>query len=406
MNKGKTTVVKKTMKDPELIKLFNQMMGSGEADPNIIIPKYENIYNTAMEVIKILHKFSTNPVSLVVGKSFPKGFSDIQAFSQYWLSAIVNHMLEENEGIFSGMDLKEINSDPDKIMQMLSDVQSKYKVAGLGERYKEFKESKIIKELILLARNLQTAVQTEKERSKSKTHCLEHKSNLTDGFIVNCDGDYLTLFGFSCLDFKQLFYSETMTEEYKKYVLLTLHYIYIRVMNIVREVTSPDVDVERLSEKIVDSVDDLRKHIPRCDLAFNKIKNSVGMLKNNFGEYYKDFVTSQSGHPGIIVENFVIDVAKSQSSDPETARQFRTIVNFYKSRMSSGEIKDPQMKHMLELVQQNLGILEGKMAKTSGAESSTPAEDSESGEKEAEPKPSKNAKKKERRKRESDINNL
>lgn len=399
MQKTKSSVVKKTMKDPELILLFNQMIGTAEADSNIIIPKYENIYNTSVEILKILKKFATNQVSLMVSKTFPKGFQEMESFSDYWLEAINKYALEENEGIMSGMDLKEINSDPEKIMQILSNVQSKYKLEGLTQRYKDFKDSKIVKELILLARNLQNTVQIEKERTKAKTHNLEIKTDLSDGFIINSTGDFLPLFGFSCLDFKQLFYADCATEEYKKYVLLILHYIYVRVMIIVREVTSPDVDVAQLSEKIVDSIDDMRKHIPRCDQAFNKIKNSVSMLKDNFGEYYKDFVTSQNSHPGIILENFVIDVAKAQSSDPETARQFRTIVNFYHTHVSSNKIKDPKIKHMLGMVNQNLNILEGKLARSESTDTEA-----------ADPKPSekskKNAKKKERRKQLADINNL
>jgi hypothetical protein len=209
----------------------------------------------------------------------------------------------------------------------------------------------------MTTRNLKNALMMEKQRSKQSKHNLEEKDHLNSSFITKSDGDFLILFNFTTLDFKQMYYSNHMTPEINKYILFVLHLIYKKCLEMVKEITSPDIDVDKFSELLVKNIDEIRTHIPRCDKAFDKIKSSVGMLKDNFGEYYKDFISSQN--PGIIVENFVSDVAKGSKTDPETTRQFRSIIAFYQKHMQS-RITDPKVKKIFQMVGANLDILEEK----------------------------------------------
>ena len=212
----------------------------------------------------------------------------------------------------------------------------------------------------MVARNIKNALMLEKERSASQKHNLEDKDQLSNNFIVKADGDFLKLFNFSCLDFKQLYYHELMTPELSQYLLKVLYLVYSRSVNIVREITSPDIDVEKFSELLVRNIDEIRKHIPRCDKAFDKIKQSVELLKNNFAEYYKDFISSQN--PGIIIEHFVFDVAQNSEADMATTMQFKEIIKFYREHMQSS-VKDPKIKKIFKMVGENLDILESKCKK-------------------------------------------
>ena len=71
-------------------------------------------------------------------------------------------------------------------------------------------------------------------------------------------------------------------------------------------ITSPDIDISEFSDIIVDSIKQARKMIPRANKAFKKIEESVELLKDNFQNYYKDFITTKN--PTIIIENFILDV--------------------------------------------------------------------------------------------------
>jgi hypothetical protein len=360
--RGKMTVVQKTVKDPELISMFNSMVGASDPDPNIVIPKYERIHSNAQKVVQLLDKFAVSPLARAfsLNTQFEPGFRQIKTFAATSEEALHELQLETNDNILSGEDLQKINADPEKMVEFLNSVDSKFKIAKLGEKYTRLRESRVIKEMIMIARNIKNALMIEKERTRSPHHCLEKREALSDAFIQNCDGDFLTLFNFSNLDFKQLFYSDVMTPEFKRYTLYALYLIQERAMEIVKDITSPDIDVNKFSEILVMHVDKLRRMIPRCDKAFDKLVSSVDMLKGNFSVYYKDFITSQSSHPGVIVEHFILDVSKKHKADMQTTRQFKQILAYYTRQMNSKKIEDPRIKKMISLVSENLDILESR----------------------------------------------
>lgn len=360
MSKTKVSVAQKTMKDPELIDMFNKMVGASDPDPTIVIPKYEEIMNNSIEMIQILESFIKSPFARVFINDFHKAFLEIKEFIDKSKPQLEELKLEKNDKIFSGEDLNKLNDNPEKIQEYLSNIEFRYKITKLGEMYVKLKDSPVIKESIMTARSLKNAVMLEKQRSGTTIHDLEEKDNLSSNFIIKSDGDFMILFNFTSLDFKQLYYHDLMNSQFSKYILFVLHLIYKKVLNIVKEITSPDIDVDKFSELLVKNIDEIRKHIPRCDKAFDKIKQSVSLLKTNFGEYYKDFISSQN--PGIIVENFVIDVAKSSNADISTTRQFREIIKFYRSHMQN-RIKDPKIKKIFKMLGANLDILEDKTNK-------------------------------------------
>lgn len=358
--KVKITKKNKTMKDPDVIDMFNKMIGTSEPDPQVVIPKYEIIMTNSNDIIKILETFMNIPfleklTNQIGGDIFKKGINDIGLFVTKAREQLNSMRLEVNDKIMSGSELFDLNSNPEKMKKYITDVSSTYKINNLGTKYIELKNSDFIKEFIMTARLLKASLILEKNRTLSTTHNLEDKSSLSSSFILNSDGDFLKLFSFSSLDFKIMLLQDSMIDNYVKYVLLTLHLIYKKLIAIIKEITSPDVDADEFANIMINNIDEIRKHIPRCDKAFNKIKQSVGLLRNNFGEYYKDFISSHN--PGIIVENFIVDVAKDSKADISTTRQFREILSYYKKNVHHS-ITDPKIKKVFSMLEENLSIVE------------------------------------------------
>jgi len=142
----------------------------------------------------------------------------------------------------------------------------------------------------------------------------------------------------------------------KKYVLMFLHMMYNRTYEIYKIITSPDVDVDKFVEIVAKSIDEIKTKIPRCNEAFDKIKNATHLLKDNFGDYYKDFVESEN--PTIIMENFISDVAQSAEGSPQLIMQFKRIISFYRKNAEQHMQSNPQLKQVFSMVNSQMSVLE------------------------------------------------
>jgi hypothetical protein len=396
MSKVKVTVAQKTMKDKQLIEMFNQMVGTSAPDPNVVVPKYDKLMELSRETVGILQSFvSTAPPILRV--EFPKGVEEIEQFivkSTEDLKGLT--LVEQTDSALAGEDLNSVNSNPELMNKFMENMGVKYNIEELGETYKNLKDSEFIKSVIMTYRQLKESLAAEAERRKIKMetldteHDLADKTKLKGGFIKKSLGDVLHLFSFSSLNFKELCMasfvgSPNAPKSMYSNILFMLYLIYNKCDQIYKLVSSPDIDVEKFSAALVGNIATIKKQIPRCDEAFNKIEESVNLLRDKFGGYYKDFITSQN--PGIIVENFVLDVAKDSKANSKVTRQFKQIIGFYKKKMA-GQIKDPKIKRIFDLVGANLNILEKKTAKRDGGgEDEDGDDDEEENSEDAEPAP-------------------
>jgi hypothetical protein len=375
MSKVKMSVAKKTMKDPELLDLFNQMVGAGDPDPNIAVPKYDKLLEESTRVVEMFKAFANSPFAKVFRKDYNNAFDDILRFCQESEVTLTNHTLKVTDStrLLSGDKLNALNENPELMQKYINSINSKYDLQELAETYTNLKQCQPVQEIVMITKNLKSVLNMEKERAKTETHNLENKETLSMMFITKCEGTSLMLFNFCALDFKQISYNEELlTPQLQQYMLYFLHILYKRGLEVVRLITSPDIDVNKFSEVLVRNIGEVKKHIPRCDKAFDKIASSVGLLRNNFDDYYKDFVISQN--PGIIIESFVGDVAKSSSADVQTTAQFRKIIQFYKQRMAAAKIDDPKIKKILGMVGSNLDVLEEEVKADHSTSPPVPAE--------------------------------
>jgi len=371
MSKVKVTVAQKTMKDKQLIELFNQMVGTSAPDPNVVTPKYDRLLELSRETVGILQSF-VGTAPQVLRDEFPKGVEEIERFVAKSTTDLDGMTLvEQSEHTLAGEELNSVNANPELMNKLMENLGTKYNTEELGETYKNLKDSEFIKSVIMTYRQLKEALAAEAERRKVKMetldteHDLADKTKLRGGFIKKSLGDVLHLFSFSSLNFKELCMAAFVGSPNKpksmyNNILFMLYLIYSKCDQIYRLVSSPDIDVDKFSEALVGNIATIKKQIPRCNEAFDKIEDSVHLLRDKFGGYYKDFITSQN--PGIIVENFVLDVAKDSKANSKVTRQFKQIIGFYKKKMA-GQIKDPKIKRIFDLVGANLNILEKKTGK-------------------------------------------
>jgi Ca2+-binding EF-hand superfamily protein len=353
----KSGVATKTMKDPELIEMFNQMMGASEPDSKIVIPKYDRLMGLCKDFVNMLIKFVKSPIGLAPDNAPVVGqMIEFIKKSQATLAELT--LVEKRNKIMDAHGLDAINRDPELMAKFLENVGDRYDIVELGKTYIALKDSVMVQEMLMTAKNIRRLLREEKERSGSKLDDLEDPAKLSARFIVKADGFDVQLLNFAKMNFKHLIVSFADDEKLTQYVLIWLRLIYLKCSDCYQVATSPDIDVEKFSEVLVNSIKDIRKHIPRCDKAFDKIEESVKLLQNNFDGYYKDFIQSQN--PGIIIENFVLDVAQDSNSDAQTTLQFRKIISFYKEHMKKSNVKDPKIQKLFEMLGQNLDVLESK----------------------------------------------
>lgn len=318
---SKAKIIKKTLKDQNLVNMFNQMLG-GDGDPEIIKQKTSDLKSLARIIAGILKSFATGPM---------KQFAEYQVWS--------DEFLKFGSATESLVDLD----------------------------YKEIKEHNQTKLLILVCSELVIYA-----------HFLQ-PATLSDKWVLSHPGLVYEPFAFSSLDIKHIWNNASSTSNVKRYCLQTFSLLFNKCHEIYKITTAPDVDVKKFSQVIVDSIDKVKgqPELSRCKDAFEKIKESVTLLETNFGDYYKDMV--QSENPNTIIENFIIDVSQGQNMNLSLMRQFRTIINFYK-KQSSGKIKDPKVKKLFESLNSRMDILESKVTKTGGDENSAVPDESSSSE--------------------------
>jgi hypothetical protein len=205
-----------------------------------------------------------------------------------------------------------------------------------GELYERSKESNMVRTFILVCDRL----------VEYKRH-IEDVNNLSYKFINTMSGVDFAPLPFTSLNFKYLFSLDVIDSRGRDYLMLILNKIYTYSYDLYKEFSKPDINVDEFVKVILANMDEVKKRVPRCGKAFNKIAESVELLKSNFNGYYHDFV--QTKNSSIIMEHFVLDVSRTTDADPETTRQFRKIINYYR-KMTAGKIKDERVNYLFQKV--------------------------------------------------------
>jgi len=233
MPKVKATVATKTIKDPDLINIFNQLTGASDPDPLLVVPKYESLIKEMKDVVNILNT--------MLGSSCPTMFN-FQA--KGWME--VRDFVNRNDPASWQLPVWEpwvsIMGEATTVEEKLEAASvPKYEPAALCTKFRELKESTMVKAL----------VKTCSMMIPFKKY-LQNKVPKHD-FIINDDGLYLKLFSFSSLDFKSIFMSDIISSNRKagEYIMTVLGLIYRKCYAIYKIITSPIIDVDKFANVLV-----------------------------------------------------------------------------------------------------------------------------------------------------------
>lgn len=309
----------------QLIDMFQQLTGDpSKLDPEIVKDKYERLKNDIQRCNKLILKFKEAILDRLHTKRGVDPFFDQEVKN---LSCFVDQV---NEYL-------DVETTPENFVHI----------------YQALKDSFVVEEYLKVCKAL-----------RQGEDCIKDRCALSDNFIKRCVGEEFYVFDFAKINFKHLF-THILEENFpekdefdgcKQYILVMCNMLYITTQDIYSIVTSPDVDIDKLSELIIKAITAAKKQIPRCDKAFRLIENSVDMLKNGMSTYYKDFVAS--GNPAIIFENFINDISNDIHIDSQTLGQFKRIIFHFRKQANSMPKKNAKLDGVFTTLDKIMEIME------------------------------------------------
>lgn len=339
MPKVKVSQIKKVIGDVDINGMFEEMMGVRDADAEIIIPKMVNVRNILRQVYRILVQFSTFTDIRSNFAEYSEGFDEIKNFAEEMKTSTC--IVDDEEKI-------------DKYAEV-----SKETVNSL---YRKLKEDKYLKALIVMCNKL----------DKYKTNFTD-PNTFRENFVNQEPGLSFQIFDFSSLDLKILWAHDLMKSSVKRYILMVLSKLYEHTYNLYKIITSPDVDIDKFTGLLVNSISELKQHpeLHRCKAAFSRIEKSVELLKDKFSDYYRESIASEN--PNALVTSFIVDVSNQGGADARLTREFRTIIQYmHKVSQKTGKNKDPNVQKIMKMLNHNYSLMERH---TLGKKSDDNAED-------------------------------
>jgi len=350
--KIKSKVVKSTLENKDVIDMFQGVLGTsgeGSATLSIAHPKYVRIMEQSERFIKTISMFSVSRIITL--------FPDAQQGLAVYLSALKSQHAES----FKAPDL-DLYVKKRSELEVTMDVPKDYTdvppaiAVEFQKVFNKIKTCNIINMILVTCKNL----------VRHKKHIM-HSEQLKGDFILRIAGNKLCpLPDLPEVNFRTMYIDDRLTPQDKNFLLLILNKLYTVSHDVYEAVSAPDIDVKEFVKVIMSSIGEIKKQIPRCEQAFQKIIDSVGLLQNNFDGYYKDFVASNN--PTIIMENFVIDVSKSTNASPKVTAQFRQIIGYYR-KIASQQASNPKLQSLFKQVDKNFQELEKNTKEGSESES-------------------------------------
>jgi len=309
----------------ELMEMFQQLTGDpAKLDSSIVKDKYERLKNDIQRCNKLVLKFKEAILDRLHTKA------GVDPFFDHEVRNLVDFVQRSNDYI--DVEITDVNLIP---------------------IYQALKDSFIVEEYLKVCKSLRVG-----------EDCVKDRCSLSDKFIKRSVGEDFYIFDFAKINFKHLF-THILEENFpepeehagcKQYILVMCNMLYITTQDIYSIVTSPDVDIDKLSELIIKAITAAKKQIPRCDRAFRLIENSVDMLKNGMSSYYKDFVAS--GNPAVIFENFINDISGDLHIDTQTLGQFKRIIFHFRKRANSMPKKNAKLDGVFGTLDKIMEIME------------------------------------------------
>jgi len=317
----------------DLSAVFGQLFGeNGNMDFDIAMDKLNKLKSNILRILKFMESFKKTIYVKVLGGSEANG--EVSLYIKN-----IDGFIEDCKHI---AEWSEFGKTPSEVISF----------------YRACKDHKVVTDSISMCRKL------IKYKKFIDYSLVEGELSLSDDFIKSNNTKDLQIFPFCDFDIKYIYVYGNIDATAKKYVLIFLSMLLKSTKEIFDVITSPDVDIDKLSKVVVDVIASTKKMLPRCGKAFAKLESSMDLLKNNFTEYYKDFVSTKD--QTTIITNFIADCTKEEAEkadghsgkmDVELTRQFMEITNFFR-KQSAGKIKDPAINQLLSFLDKQFKSLE------------------------------------------------
>lgn len=338
--KIKSKVVQATINNKDVIDMFHGVLGTGEAvdlNLDIVHPKYVRIAENCSRFLRVLDALRDSAAMA----RFP---AELAHLAHY-----VDDLRAKAAATFRAPDLRGPHGE------FVREAVTKEQYEAFATVYKDVKDSALVSTIIVACNNLTT-----------HKAAIENIDALQDRFLTRSAGlSFAPLPELPAVNFKQIYISDLLTADDKRFVLTVIHKLYATSHDVYEAVSAPDIDVKEFVNIVMMSLDDVKKQIPRCEEAFARIRDSVGLLEGNFDGYHKDYIAS--GNPTIIMENFVLDVSKQEGTSPKITSQFRRIVTHYR-KLASQQATNPKLRTLFQQVDKNFQELEKKQRQPEEAE--------------------------------------
>lgn len=334
------STVKDTLADQDIVGIFQGALGGGDVSPPVAWKKYNAVKTACRCYVQILVLMSRVTVLQ----------SEVDLLQPY-----AERAKEGFEAAFCAPDLSSYRNPMHlelarAVGQSPNDVEPDFEQVP-PETLKEFIE--VFKRVTSAPVVLQ-AIATCNNLLSYRRH-IQNEEQLSDVFLRGAGSLCNPLDSLDAFNFKRVYFQSHLGDSDRHFILKIMSRLYKSTHDVYEAASMPDMDVDDFVQVVQSAMVDVRKQIPRCEEAFRKIEESIGTLKDNFGQYYRDYISTSD--PSIIMQNFVTDVAKDAKGSGRLAQQFRTIISHYR-KMAAQQSNDPQMRALFRRVDENFKALE------------------------------------------------
>lgn len=306
----------------DLADMFNQMIGLGNNNIHISYNKYNKLKSTidkTIELFEILPPvLQNNPEMCETMKKLTEKCKELR---------------EHHAKIFV-LELSKYEWNLSLTPKNLID--------NFSQKYSAIKESQYIKDFMFICNNLW-----------SYKKYIENKDNLNYKFILNMAGVEWCPLVMTDLNVKYLM-SSVENANFRSFMISFIHKLFVFCNDIYDIIHTPDIDVEQLGDKLIDSICSVEK-IPelnsKCNLVFAEIRKNIDLFKKNFSGYYRNFLQSKNNMS--ILLDFIIDIGQTKPNDIRLMTQIKHILRFYKTKFS-GQFSDPRLAVVIDRVNDSL----------------------------------------------------
>lgn len=323
MKKVKVKQSKKKIGSNDLSSIFNQLTGATGGNPKIVGEKYKDICEMISSFVTAWEIFLNSKYIDIIRSDISGSIKDIELFVIEGNRLLASRIKPEENKIQTNFKL---NSKKE-----CKELTYLYNPEELTKAYAILKESPTFTHILKTLSNIKLLLDEDCNNRNSLIQCLGLKEMLSETFITQAKSS-TKLLPFSSIDFKYVYEKYAVDNvEFKKLLLVTLHFSYVSAREMYKTYVKPDIDVDEFVNAFKDKLGEVKVVIQGCDKAFECLDRSMKMFKENFDKYYKDFITTNN--PNVIFESFIEDVKNNNKNNPSVMVGFKKIVEFIKQKM-------------------------------------------------------------------------